>query len=127
MKENAYMLNMIMDGCAAEWASDDEVENEPTMIGTSLRDKILEDAGRLINGDRAKDYGDAYEMHRRIAEGWSEILRVNVRPDQVALCMAWLKISRLVETPGHTDSYVDLVAYGALAAEINKKDSSKGE
>lgn len=119
MTDEEYALRVILSSPSAQ--------DEPTMIGTSSRDEILNDAGRLINGDRAKDYGDAYEMHRRIAFGWSEILRVNVRPHQVALCMAWLKISRLVETPGHRDSYVDLVAYGALAAEINGKDSPEGE
>lgn len=92
--------------------------SEPSMIGTPSGDKILDSARSLINGDRARDYGDAHEMHRRIAAGWSEILGVDVLPAQVALCMAWLKISRLVKTPDHADSFVDLVAYGALAGEI---------
>jgi hypothetical protein len=38
--------------------------------------------------------------------------------------MTWLKISRIVETPSHADSYVDAVAYMALAAEIEKRDSA---
>jgi hypothetical protein len=40
--------------------------------------------------------------------------------------MAWVKISRLVETPDHLDSFVDLVAYGALAGEIQYRDPKKG-
>lgn len=96
---------------------------EPSMIGFD-RDKILNSASDLINGQRAKDYGDAYEMHRRIGAGWSEILGVNVTPAQVALCMAWLKISRLIETPDHWDSFVDLVAYGALAGEIESRSKN---
>jgi len=100
--------------------------SEPFMIGNIDRDKILNSASDLINGPRAKDYGDAYEMHRRIASGWSEIVGVNVSPAQVALCMAWLKIARLVETPDHLDSFVDLVAYGALAGEIQHRDPKKG-
>jgi len=99
---------------------------EPFMIGNIDRDKILNFASDLINGPRAKDYGDALEMHRRIAAGWSEIVGVNVSPAQVALCMAWLKIARLVETPDHFDSFVDLVAYGALAGEIQHRDPKKG-
>lgn len=95
---------------------------EPSMIGKVTRDSILDAASDLVNGQRAKDYGDAYEMHRRIAAGWTEIIGVNVSPSQVALCMAWLKISRLVETPDHLDSFVDLVAYGALAGEIQHKE-----
>lgn len=99
---------------------------EPFMIGNIDRDKILNSASDLINGPRAKDYGDAYEMHRRIAAGWTEIVGVNITPAKVALCMAWLKIARLVETPDHLDSFVDLVAYGALAGEIQYRDPNKG-
>lgn len=100
--------------------------SEPSMIGTRLdRRKIMSAASNLMDGERAKDYGDALEMHRRIAAGWSEILGVNVKPHEAALCMAWLKIARLVETPGHEDSYVDLVAYGSLAGEIQARDSAK--
>ena len=92
------------------------------MIG--IRQNVLKTAGDLIDGDRARDYGDAYEMHKRIAAGWSQVLGVDVKAHEVALCMAWLKISRLVETPSHADSYVDAVAYMALAAEIEKRDSA---
>lgn len=94
------------------------------MIGKD-RHAILKTAGELIDGERARDYGDATEMHRRIAVGWSEILGVDVKPHEAALCMAWLKISRLVETPDHSDSYVDAVAYMALAGEIQSKDSAR--
>lgn len=122
-----YMNSMaakIEIGDLVEWEDIDHPVVSP-MIGT--RDSVLKGAGDLINGDRARDYGDAYEMHKRIAAGWSEILGVEVKPHQVALCMAWLKVSRLVETPGHRDSYVDLVAYGALAAEIQERDSRDRE
>jgi hypothetical protein len=95
---------------------------DPKMIGT--RQSVLKTAGELIDGDRARDYGDAYEMHKRISVGWGEILGVEVKAHEVALCMAWLKMSRLVETPSHSDSYVDAVAYMALAAEIQKRDSA---
>lgn len=88
------------------------------------RDFFLDEAKNLINNDRAADYGDAYEMHRRIAAGWSEILGVVVKPHEVALCMAWLKVSRIVVSPSHTDSYIDLAAYAALAGEIKTRDSS---
>ena len=103
-----------------------EEGNESFMIGNVTRDLVLSAALSLVNGDRAKDYGDAFEMHRRIASGWTEILGVEVKPHEVALCMAWLKISRLVETPDHYDSFVDLAAYAALAGEIQSRDPTKG-
>jgi hypothetical protein len=120
-----HMAARIEIGDPAEWEDIDHPVVS-SMIG-STRDSVLKGAGDLINGDRARDYGDAYSMHKRIAAGWSEILGVEVKPHQVALCMAWLKVSRLVETPGHKDSYVDLVAYGALAAEIQERDSRERE
>ena len=38
------------------------------------RDEILKEAENLINGDRAKDYGDAYINHKRIADIWSVVM-----------------------------------------------------
>ena len=32
------------------------------------RDEVLKNAMKLINGNRAKDYGDAHENHQRIAD-----------------------------------------------------------
>jgi hypothetical protein len=114
--------NVDLDG----YCTPNEYLSESSMIGKRFdRQKIMRAASNLMDGERAKDYGDALEMHRRIAAGWSEILGVNVRPHEAALCMAWLKIARLVETPGHEDSYVDLVAYGSLAGEIQARDSAK--
>ena len=37
----------------------------------------------LINGDRAKDYGDAYVNHKRIADMWSVVFGKEVTVRQV--------------------------------------------
>ena len=39
------------------------------------REEFLRKAESLVNGERAKDYGEAYDNHDRIAEGWNIILR----------------------------------------------------
>lgn len=83
----------------------------------NVRASILREAENLINGDRAQAYGPPKENFRRIAQGWSVILNVDVSEEQVARCMAWLKIARLNEGP-HRDSYVDGAAYMALAGEL---------
>lgn len=82
------------------------------------RDEIVKTASELMNGDRAKDYGPARKNHEDIAVGWSVILGAPVNAHQVARCMAWLKIARLSKTDTHIDSYIDAVAYIALAGEI---------
>ena len=84
------------------------------------RSTVLSQAADLINGDREKDYGTPQDNFQRIADGWSVILGCDVSPDQVALCMAWLKIARLVNG-SHLDSYIDGAAYMALAAELAEK------
>lgn len=93
------------------------------------RDDILEKANNLINGDRAKDYGDAYENHGRICEGWNTIVRAAMNdtgyltPAHVALMMDWVKTSRLLESINHMDSWIDKVGYSALGGEFADRDS----
>tara|TARA_R100000773_G_C4165797_1_gene81612 strand:+ start:108 stop:362 length:255 start_codon:yes stop_codon:yes gene_type:complete len=78
---------------------------------------ILAEAENLINGDRAKSYGNAYENHKRIADMWSVLLNKQISVSQVYQCMIAVKLSRLIETPEHTDSWIDIVGYAALGGE----------
>ena len=34
------------------------------------------------------------------------------------MCLALVKVARLIETPDHLDSFVDLAAYASIAGEI---------
>ena len=81
------------------------------------RDKILDKAGKLIAKDRAKIYGDALASHKRIAKLWSVILEKEVTVSQAYQCMIAVKLSRLIETPDHEDSWLDICGYGALGGE----------
>ena len=47
------------------------------------RKEILDKAEKMINGPRAKDYGDAHENHERIAKMWSVLLEREVTVAQV--------------------------------------------
>lgn len=87
---------------------------------TNKRTQILEEASRLINGDRQSDYGPPSENFNRVALGWELILGTEVSAEQVALCMAWLKIARLTGGGNPSDdSYIDGAGYLALAAELS--------
>lgn len=86
------------------------------------RDAALAEAGALINGDRAKDYGTAQQNFERIAAGWSVIFNQEISLAQVALAMDWVKSARLVQTPNHHDSWVDKLGYSALGAEVSSDD-----
>ena len=83
------------------------------------RKQILEKAEKMINGPRAKDYGDAYENHDRIAKMWSVLLGKEITVSQVYQCMVAVKLSRLIETPDHIDSAIDICGYAALMGEKN--------
>ena len=85
------------------------------------REQILDKAKTLISGERAKDYGDAYLNHKRIAELWSPILDKDITVEQVYACMIAVKLSRLIETPDHEDSWVDICGYAALGGEKNER------
>ncbi|QQM15159.1 hypothetical protein SEA_TINALIN_71 [Gordonia phage TinaLin] len=79
---------------------------------------ILAKASELVNGNRDKDYGDAKTNHQRIADMWSVVLGKTVEPHEVAACMVLLKVARLVETPDHLDSWVDMAGYAGIGGEI---------
>jgi len=85
------------------------------------REQVLDKAKTLISGDRAKDYGDAYLNHKRIAELWSPILDKDITVEQVYACMIAVKLSRLIETPDHEDSWIDICGYAALGGEKNER------
>lgn len=87
---------------------------------TNKRTEILETAAALINGDRQEEYGPPQENFNRIALGWEVILGTEVSAEQVALCMAWLKIARLSGGGSSgDDSFIDGAAYLALAGELS--------
>jgi len=91
------------------------------------RDEILDKSKELINGQRAKDYGDAFNNHSRIAEGWNIIMNGALvshgylTEQHVVLMMDWVKTARLLNTLDHDDSWIDKVGYSALGGEFSGK------
>jgi len=86
--------------------------------GMMERGEILDEAKRLTHGDRNKNYGKPLTNHARIAGLWSIFLETEVTPAQVAICMGLVKVARLIESPDHLDSFVDLAAYASISGEI---------
>ena len=75
--------------------------------------------------ERGATYADPATNHFRIAQLWSAYLERAIEPSEVAMCMALVKIARLMESPQHDDSYIDLVAYAAIAGELALTDWEK--
>ena len=78
------------------------------------RDNILMQSERAVYGDRQRVYGLAKENHENIAAIWSVILQREVTWQQVVQCMVGVKLARLVNSPDHKDSYIDIAGYAAV-------------
>jgi hypothetical protein len=88
----------------------------------------------LIGGQRAEDYGDKYPNHTRIAKLWTmwlnertrtwategddEPAEVEITPYDVAMMMLLVKVARLMHSPGHQDSHIDIAGYASILEEI---------
>lgn len=75
-----------------------------------MTDNVLKRALNTVEA-RGKVYGTPLDDFRRTAKIWSGILGIDVRPEQVALCMMGIKMSRLSQTPDHDDSNLDIAGY----------------
>lgn len=86
------------------------------------REYFLKEAGELINGQRAKEYGPARKNHKRIADIWSILLdkklKEPITPEEVVACMIGVKVARLAEDISKDDSWTDIIGYAALGGEI---------
>ena len=86
------------------------------------REYFLKEAEKLINGQRAKEYGPAKKNHQRIADIWTILLdkKLNDRitPEEVVACMIGVKVARLAEDISKDDSWTDVIGYAALGGEI---------
>lgn len=72
---------------------------------------ILQEAQRLVHGDRGANYGHPIEDFTRTGRMWGAILGIpDVAPELVGLCMVALKMSREVHKPKR-DNRVDLAGY----------------
>jgi hypothetical protein len=70
--------------------------------------------------ERGRAYGPIKQNHERIAALWATLLEHPISPVQVAMCMTALKLARLMETPNHEDSAVDIAGYAACIRECQE-------
>lgn len=85
-----------------------------TMTNT---EKLFANVTKTIHA-RGISYGHPITNHKRIAELWSAYLDHPIQPNQVAMCMALVKISRQAEDPSYLDNYEDALAYIAISKNI---------
>lgn len=81
------------------------------------RQRLLTYAAELIHGDRNESYDEPSANFARIAALWSAYLGVELEPHDVAVLNVLQKVARLMHTPGHYDSWVDIAGYAACGHE----------
>ena len=96
-----------------------------------MKERPLETALRLTHGDRHQEYGHPAEDFERTAGMWQALFGWDVDPKDVPLAMACVKLSRLRQSPEHTDSVVDLAGYAEAYSMVldreHEQDERKGE
>lgn len=82
---------------------------------------ILEEANRVINGERRQAYGPVKESFERVAKLWSVIADKEITSQQVALMMILFKVAR--EAHSHkSDNLTDIAGYTQLLEKLYDAD-----
>jgi hypothetical protein len=85
---------------------------------TFLNETVLEEANRLIYGDRGAAYGTPLDDFTRTGKIWGAILGTKpVTAEQVALCMVGVKMSRECNA-SKRDNHVDIAGYAGCLAMV---------
>lgn len=91
----------------------DTLIDPPIMKG--IYERIAENLIRvndMLNGEKAKEYGNPRIMFQNISKRWFGCADAEV---DVAIMMAELKIERIKHDPKKEDSYLDAIAYLSMA------------
>ena len=87
-----------------------------------IEQTILDEAKELIYGARQQSYGHPWLDFSRIAKIWEAIFGHPVTPEQVALCLIGVKISREVNAHKR-DNLVDGAGYfGTLELVVQERE-----
>jgi hypothetical protein len=85
---------------------------------------ILQEAEKAVYGDRQADYGTVTENFGTIAKLWSAVLKTEVTPEQVGLCMVQVKVARQMYKPKR-DNLVDGAGYFATLEKMEDEKKTK--
>ena len=85
---------------------------------------LLEESASLIR-ERGKQYGNFEDSFTTNAKGLELVLKQKVKPFQAPLILAITKLTRLLFDPTNRDSWVDLIAYLAMAASMALREKDE--
>lgn len=84
--------------------------------------EILDEAKKITNRDRQEVYGHPADDFRKVAMMTEPIWSSHIDPRlKHALYMIQVKVARLLNTPDHIDSIVDIAGYANTYAMVLEK------
>lgn len=93
------------------------------MLSRERAAKLLMEAAELINGERAKTYGEPQQSFETIAAHWSTYLGIPITVHDVGMLMILLKVSRGGRNRFHKDNFVDIAGYAGLTGSKGPMDN----
>ena len=75
-----------------------------------------------IMQDRGKVYGHPKINQGRIAARLSSLFDFPIADYEAALAMVEVKLARITESRSHVDSYIDAIAYLAIAVQLQTEE-----
>ena len=85
----------------------------------SLSQKTLEESLAAVKARQAV-YGSPVPNFERIRDLWNAYMQESLFTTvDVAILMTLVKVGRLIETPDHADSWVDIAGYAACGREVS--------
>lgn len=90
------------------------------------REKLLDEAKRIVCGDRDQQYGKPEDNFEKISKLWSYYLTYPISKGDVAMMMILLKVAREGEKHKN-DNLVDIAGYAACVAECENCEGEENE
>ena len=84
------------------------------------RGEVLDEAKKIIGGERQDSYGSPKDNFQRIAKLWSIYIGKELTDIDVANMMILMKVARHKSGKFKLDNFIDICGYAALAAEIGE-------
>lgn len=87
----------------------------------------FDDAFGEVNEERGKNYGHPLDNFRRAASMQAVISECRDKELQIALNEIAMKISRIIQTPDHVDSWIDIAGYARTGVMILTEREIRGQ
>jgi nucleoside 2-deoxyribosyltransferase len=110
-----------LDKPVFSYATGDQISFDQIEAPRRRDENILEEANRIVGGDRGEDYGHPAEDFGRTAKIVSAILGIDVRTDQIPLLMIAVKLSRHTNKP-QRDNLTDIAGYARTAEMVAERE-----